>query len=299
MITIFRRMIPFQRSRADDTDPLNRVALCFVVDTTGSMAGFIRAAQRTLLDTIDRLSTHRGVNLRIGLVAYRDHPPQDKSYVTRVHSLTDDRERMQKVIGKLRARGGGDGPEAVYRGLYDAVTQMPWRDHSSRYVMLVGDAPPHGFEAWYGLTHKTERTLRTAGDAWPHGCPSGLDVLSVTAAAEEHGVTVFALCMGNWSATKLAFTALATATGGPRTASTNADDIIGEIEALLQHEYEHLDFDRQTLDAVQHLGHLDTHQLAADLACSEGRVAASPRRWAVSDAEDCSILFECPGVWVL
>ncbi len=44
---------------------------------------------------------------------------------------------------------------------------------------------------------------------------------------------------------------------------------------LLQREYEHLTFDRQALEAVQHLGHLDTHQLAADLACSEGHVAAS------------------------
>ncbi len=149
MITLFRRMIPARPLRADEADPLSRVDLCFVVDTTGSMVPFIEAAQRTLLDAIQRLSTHSAVNLRIGLVAYRDHPPQDRSYVTRVHPLTDDRRQVQKVIGKLRARGGGDEPEAVYRGLFDAAMQMPWRAHSSRYVMLVGDAPPHGFAAWY------------------------------------------------------------------------------------------------------------------------------------------------------
>ncbi len=182
---------------------------------------------------------------------------------------------MQKVIGKLRARGGGDGPEAVYRGLYDATTQRPWRAHSSRYVMLVGDAPPHGFATWYRQMHGAGGRLGNLGDAWPHGCPSGLDVLSVTAAAEEQRVTVFALCMGPWHATKLAFTALAAATGGQCAASTDADEIIGEIEALLRQAYEHLAFDRQALEAAQHLGRLDAHQLAADLACSEGRAATS------------------------
>ena len=268
-------MIPARLLRADEADPLSRVDLCFVVDTTGSMELFIEAAQRTLLDAIERLSAHSAVNLRIGLVAYRDHPPQDRSYVTRVHRLTDDRRQVQKVIGKLRARGGGDGPEAVYRGLYDAATQMPWRAHSSRYVLLVGDAPPHGFAAWYHQMHGAGSPLHNQGDAWPNGCPSGLDVLSVTAEEEEQRVTVFALCMGRWPVTKLAFTALAAATGGQCAASTNANEIIGEIETLLRQEYEHLAFDRQALEAAHHLGHLDTRQLAADLACSEGRAAAS------------------------
>lgn len=274
MMTILRHIIP-TRPRADDSDPLSRVDLCFVIDTTGSMGGVIRAAQQTLLDTIERLSKHSGANLQIGLVAYRDHPPQDRSYVTRIHPLTDNRKRMEKVIGNLRPHGGGDGPEAVYQGLYDAVTQMAWREHSSRYIMLVSDAPPHGFGTWYRETYEAGLNLRTEGDAWPQGCPSGLDVLSVTAAAEEHGVTIFALCMGGWNATKLAFSALATGTGGPRATAGNAIVVINEIEALLKNEYEHLAFDRQTLDIAQHLGHFDARQLAADLSCSEGRVAAS------------------------
>ena len=56
---------------------------------------------------------------------------------------------------------------------------------------------------------------------------------------------------------------------------TQIDEIIGEIEALLRQEYEHLAFDRQAMEAAQHLGHFDTRQLAADLACSEGHAAAS------------------------
>ena len=37
---------------------LNHVDLCFVIDTTGSMGGFIQAAKQQLLDTIQLLSAY-------------------------------------------------------------------------------------------------------------------------------------------------------------------------------------------------------------------------------------------------
>src|SRR5215813_11529699 len=89
---------------------LRGVDLCFVVDSTGSMQPFIDAAQRQLLDTTKQLSAKSSVDLRIGLVEYRDHPPQDKSFVTRINQLTADLKRMQRVINRLKADGGGDTP---------------------------------------------------------------------------------------------------------------------------------------------------------------------------------------------
>ena len=276
MITILKRLLQSRSPEPDDADPLSRVDLCFVVDTTASMGPFIDTARHTLLGAMKRLSTQHGIDLRIGLVAYRDHPPQNRSYVTRIHRLTYDQEHMQKVINRLRPLGGGDGPEAVYRGVYDAVTRMPWRPYSNRYLMLIGDAPPHGFAAWYRQIYGVQpRRLRRVVDAWPDGCPSGLDVLSVSAAAEEERVTVFALCLGHWQATRLAFQALATATGGRSAAAKKADDVISEMEALLQKEYAHLAFDREVLRATQQSNPLDVRRLATSLACTEGRVAAS------------------------
>ena len=127
---------------------LNDVDLCFVVDTTGSMGSFIQAAQRQLLDTIKQLSTYSNIDLQVGLVEYRDHPPQDTSFVTRIYPLTANLQEMQKCINKLKADGGGDAPEAVYSGVWDACEKIKWRPHSCRFILLVGDAPPHGFSKW-------------------------------------------------------------------------------------------------------------------------------------------------------
>lgn len=69
------------------TKALNYVDLCFVIDTTGSMGSFIQAAKQQLLDTIQLLSADSDIDLQVGLVEYRDHPPQDSSFVTRVYPL--------------------------------------------------------------------------------------------------------------------------------------------------------------------------------------------------------------------
>jgi hypothetical protein len=56
-------------------------------------------------------------------------------------------------------------------------------------------APPHGFAKWLKEV-KPDVRINTNGDNWGDGCPSGLDVHSVTAIAENHRVTVHTLCMG-------------------------------------------------------------------------------------------------------
>ncbi len=126
-------------------DELSHVDLCFVVDTTGSMGPFISAARTALLDTVEALGARSGVEIQVGLVEYRDHPPQDTSFVTRHHPLTHDLRKMRKVINGLRADGGGDHPEAVYDGVCEAAVLTEWRAHSCRFILLVGDAPPHGY----------------------------------------------------------------------------------------------------------------------------------------------------------
>ncbi|XGW00588.1 MAG: VWA domain-containing protein [Leptolyngbya sp. BL-A-14] len=127
------------------TKTLNQVDLCFVVDTTGSMGAFIEAAKQHLLRAIAALRQQNNLDLQVGLVEYRDHPPQDHSFVTRRYELTADFRKMQKVINGLKADGGGDAPEAVYDGVRDACTTMRWRQYSYRMALLVGDAPPHGY----------------------------------------------------------------------------------------------------------------------------------------------------------
>ena len=239
---------------------LNNVDICFVVDTTGSMGSFIAAAKKQLLKTISSLSNHSNINLQVGLVEYRDHPPQDKSFITRIYPLTDNFGKMQKNINKLSADGGGDAPEAVYRGVWDACEQISWRTYSSRFILLVGDAPPHGFAKWWKTA--TGKQLSGHGDTWANGCPSGLDVYSVTATAEAKGIQIYGLCMGRDKLTREAFGALAAFTGAKSSNVNSGVDVIRQIETVLQNEFSNLDFDKQVLQTIHNLGHLEIQVIA-------------------------------------
>ena len=98
------------------------------------------------------------VDVRLGVVEYRDHPPQD-TMVFQVHPLVGDFRAARKYLDSLRASGGGDEPEAVFAGVVAACRELSWRRHARRMAMLVGDAPPHG--------------VGCRGDGFPGGCPSG------------------------------------------------------------------------------------------------------------------------------
>jgi hypothetical protein len=50
---------------------------------------------------------------------------------------------VHRDLSSLYASGGGDGPEAVTAALAEALN-MDWRDHASKMVVLIADAPPHG-----------------------------------------------------------------------------------------------------------------------------------------------------------
>ena len=79
----------------------------------------------------------------MGLVAFRDHPPQDHTYVTRNFGFSSDISQVHKDLSSLYASGGGDGPEAVTAALVE-VLKMDWRTNASKMVVLIADAPPHG-----------------------------------------------------------------------------------------------------------------------------------------------------------
>lgn len=247
--------------------PLNHVDVGFVIDTTGSMGSFLQAAKAELLSTLGELSALQGVDLRVGLVEYRDHPPQDTSFITKVVDLTADMKAMQDHINKLQASGGGDEAEAVLRGVHDACADLSWREHSVRYAFLVGDAPPHGYRSW-----RAPGNGRNAGDHWAQGCPSGLDVRQVAALAEAHRVTFHAICMNATWYVQHAFEDVAQATGGSCvTAGANA--AIQEIARVLREEFGHIAFDTQVLDALQATPDAGLETIARTLEVSPYAVA--------------------------
>jgi hypothetical protein len=243
------------------------------------MQPFIAAARQQLIDTMQKLSENSFISLRIGLVEYRDHPPQDQSFVTRVNQLTGDLDKMRKTINRLKADGGGDVPEAVYDGVFEACTRMEWSPFSSRFVLLVGDAPPHGV-GYNPLESASSRDRRhsAAADGWPGGCPCGLTSGKVTAAAEDNRVTIHAVSMHDSAETKNSFSELARGTGGHAVLSTAADDVVNRIVEVLDSEFRDIDFDGRVLNVVRQLQRIDISATADAIGCSRLAAASSIAR---------------------
>jgi Mg-chelatase subunit ChlD len=118
--------------------------IVFVLDTTGSMGGLIDGAKQRIWGIVNEvMQTPARPDVRVGLVAYRDHGDQ---YVTQVLPLTNDLDKVYTTLMEYRADGGGDGPEDVRKALSDGVRRAGWSKsggNTAQIVFLVGDAPPH------------------------------------------------------------------------------------------------------------------------------------------------------------
>ena len=110
--------------------------LVFLVDNTGSMGGQIAQVQRRLTELIGAIEQSplaRKDNIRFGLVAYSDH---GEPWVTQVSALSADRQQIRGAVDRMRASGGGDGPEAVTDGFHEAA-RLDWRPHAARWVLCA------------------------------------------------------------------------------------------------------------------------------------------------------------------
>jgi von Willebrand factor type A domain len=121
--------------------------LVFVQDCTGSQGSYISSATKNIQLICDNIyqsgKLQAREDLRVGLVAYRDHPPQDHTYVTRNFGFSSDIDKVHRDLSSLYASGGGDGPEAVTAALAESL-KMDWREQASKMIVLIADAPPHG-----------------------------------------------------------------------------------------------------------------------------------------------------------
>jgi Mg-chelatase subunit ChlD len=120
-----------------------KIELVFVLDTTGSMSGLINAAKEKIWSIASTMaSAQTAPDIKIGLVAYRD---RGDSYVTQTVSLSHDLDSMYAKLMDFKSEGGGDSPESVNQGLFEAVNNMQWNQDQNTYkvVFLVGDAPAH------------------------------------------------------------------------------------------------------------------------------------------------------------
>ena len=93
------------------SEKMGQLDIVFVVDNTGSMGPYIQNVKTKILEIIRTIKKeelcHR---LRVGLVSYRDHPPEESTYVTKKFELSPETVLIEQNVMLMAASGGGDGP---------------------------------------------------------------------------------------------------------------------------------------------------------------------------------------------
>lgn len=116
--------------------------IAFVVDATGSMSDEIDFLKSDLLDIIGKAAARRPEQtIRTAALFYRD---EGDAYLTRHADFTVNTEATTDFVGKQRADGGGDYPEAVHTALERMLQDLSWSEEArTRIVFLILDAPAH------------------------------------------------------------------------------------------------------------------------------------------------------------
>ena len=105
--------------KPSDKPAKQRIEVCFVLDTTGSMGGLIAGAKAKIWSMAnDIISAKPTPEVRFALIAYRD---RGDDYVTKITPLTDDLDAVYAQLNTFKAAGGGDAPESVGRALAESV----------------------------------------------------------------------------------------------------------------------------------------------------------------------------------
>ncbi|CAF5220101.1 unnamed protein product, partial [Rotaria magnacalcarata] len=79
--------------------------LAFIIDATGSMGSYIKSAQENMRNIIQDIIISEKCLLNVALILYRDHPPQENTFIIKVNNFTDDVEEAKANIDLASASG--------------------------------------------------------------------------------------------------------------------------------------------------------------------------------------------------
>ncbi|OCF37322.1 hypothetical protein I317_06507 [Kwoniella heveanensis CBS 569] len=204
------------------------IDLAFILDCTGSMQKYINSVRDHISGICEMIRGEEGLNgpddVRVAIVNYRDHPPQDSTYVYKFHPFTSNIPEVQEYLKGLTASGGGDGPEAVTAGMAATLTELEWRREAAKMVVLVADAPPHGVSS--GRVDEAELTETI-----------GHDPLVIARTMAQNGITFFMVAcedtLSGYSHAVDFFQAICNMTSGVMLPLTTADllamTIVGSV----------------------------------------------------------------------
>ena len=134
---------PFEKVAPKQIGVLDMV---IAFDTTGSMAAYIDAVRQEVSDLIPRLFKDNE-NLRLGVVAFGDYcdmlNAQEFGDAYQCLMPTNSENEIIKFVRESKDTHGGDGDEFYELVIKKIVEETPWREGSTRAILLISDADPH------------------------------------------------------------------------------------------------------------------------------------------------------------
>ncbi|KIK03922.1 hypothetical protein K443DRAFT_676418 [Laccaria amethystina LaAM-08-1] len=190
-----------------DNPPTAGLDVVFMQDITGSQQPYIDQARNEIQGIINAIVNSKKVapgKLRVAVVIFRDHKPED-TFLTAKFPFTTDLTAVKNYLANQTASGGGDLPEAQCCALNDALELLLTSDDdTTKVAILTTDASPHGI----GENH----------DRIPNGCPLQNDPLATGDSMARNDITLHVVaCEPTLSKTKHGldfYTGLTAKTGG-------------------------------------------------------------------------------------
>ena len=122
-------------------------------DTTGSMSSYIEAVRRHVIDLIPKLFA-ANPKLKVSIVAFGDycdmHSKSDFGDAYQVIDLTDNENKLIKFVKEAKNTHGGDEDEFYELVIKKIIEETSWREGSTKSVLLIADASPHGIGYSFG-----------------------------------------------------------------------------------------------------------------------------------------------------
>lgn len=177
-----------------------QVDIVFVIDTTGSMGGYIQNVKNNITAFVNEIED-AGITPSFALVDYKDITCDGQNSTNVAENADGDNwfknaEEFKAEIAKLSVSGGGDGPETAIDGL-EMARRLKLRTSSQKFFILVTDAD-YKTNNNYGINTMDEMIELLANDEINVSVVSNLNYQSVYQSLYEKTGGIFANIGGNF-----------------------------------------------------------------------------------------------------